>query len=280
MDRGWNSSRGPSTYEVNGGNKDQDGSTISGTYVCKDLILDIASWISPAFYLRCSRIVNDFFIPKNQEIVNDPEELNKVLKQLEELRLENEVKDETIQELRQESLDKDDKIGSLEALIKENEKKASEERQQLHRQMLSLGIDLSELKERNDDLNDKLDEATSEITNVEKKVVSVQKKLNIAVEDRAPQPDSKAHRERFILLRSNEMDLPFQAGASRRPRTGEARSSHSCSRSWSPKDPQALPSSLFGCCGARGPVVPSQQQDLLQQGQRGPEAAWCPDALQ
>ena len=199
MNRGPNSGRGQApTYEVNGGNKDQDGSTISGTYVCKDLILDIASWISPAFYLRCSRIVNDFFIPKNQETVNDTEELNKVLKQLEELRLENEVmvkacedKDETIN-------DRDSKIVNLEEMLL----KAERERAQDRKMLQQLGIRMEDLLDKNEDLSDKVDDLK-----VDNQVL--QKHLNIAVEDRAPQPDLKAQRERFILLRSNEMGLPY-----------------------------------------------------------------------
>ena len=48
-------------YEIKGNNRTCD-SKITGQYVQKELILDIASWISPAFYFKCSKIVNYFFI--------------------------------------------------------------------------------------------------------------------------------------------------------------------------------------------------------------------------
>lgn len=48
-------------YEIKGNNRTYD-SKITGQYVQKELILDIASWISVEFYDKCSKIVNYFFI--------------------------------------------------------------------------------------------------------------------------------------------------------------------------------------------------------------------------
>jgi hypothetical protein len=48
-------------YEIKGNNRTCD-SKITGQYVQKELILDIASWISVEFYDKCSKIVNYFFI--------------------------------------------------------------------------------------------------------------------------------------------------------------------------------------------------------------------------
>ncbi len=37
----------------------------------------------------------------------------------------------------------------------------------------------------------------------------VQTKLNISVEDRAPQPDKNKRRERFLLLKRNDENYPY-----------------------------------------------------------------------
>jgi hypothetical protein len=49
-------------YEIKADNKDIFNKKITGQYVQKEFILDIASWISPAFYFKCSKIINYFFI--------------------------------------------------------------------------------------------------------------------------------------------------------------------------------------------------------------------------
>lgn len=51
----------PAFYIVNNGPSEQC-DIIRGTYVPKELILAVASWISPEFYLMCSDIVNDVLI--------------------------------------------------------------------------------------------------------------------------------------------------------------------------------------------------------------------------
>jgi len=48
---------GGSFYEVREQNNDPINKQITGQYVQKELILDIASWISPEFYFKCNEIV-------------------------------------------------------------------------------------------------------------------------------------------------------------------------------------------------------------------------------
>ena len=122
---------GVETYEVAGGNRDDRTALVTGQYVPKELILDITSWISPRFYVRCNDIIISYFSTK----------LNTA----------------TLRE-------KDEKIAYVE---KEMERLALE-----NKELLS--------------------------------------KMNVALEDRAPQPEESSKSERFILLkRCDKEDFPY-----------------------------------------------------------------------
>jgi hypothetical protein len=49
-------------YEVSGGNNSDAFSKTTGQYVRKELILDIASWVSVEFYDKCNQIIVDFYV--------------------------------------------------------------------------------------------------------------------------------------------------------------------------------------------------------------------------
>src|SRR5579864_919468 len=51
---------GSDFYEVKGDNKDALVAKTTGQYVRKELILDIASWVSIEFYDKCNRVIIDF----------------------------------------------------------------------------------------------------------------------------------------------------------------------------------------------------------------------------
>jgi hypothetical protein len=68
-------------YEVKGSNKDKTERLFTGTYVPKELILDIASWISIEFYDKCNRIVVNYFVQEAQEKMENLTLENKNLKE-------------------------------------------------------------------------------------------------------------------------------------------------------------------------------------------------------
>jgi hypothetical protein len=87
------------------------------------------------------------------------------------------------------------KITSLEQMmadLKLSNRRLEESNQKQEQYMRSLGITLEEVKDQNEDLK-------SDVKNV-------QRKLNIAVEDRAPLPETKSKQERFVLIKRNDPD--------------------------------------------------------------------------
>jgi len=155
--RGPISDLGSDFYEVKGDNKDALVAKTTGQYVRKELILDIASWVSVEFYDKCNRIIVDFYVAEYKKKLDDN---RVVIKQ------------------------KDDKIDELLAIVKR------------------MNIKL-------DDMADKNDELLERNETIETRVVSIQTKLDVAVEDRAPQPDRVEAREHFILLKRNDDDYPY-----------------------------------------------------------------------
>jgi hypothetical protein len=90
----WNSS-GSFLYEVKLQNKDNLNKQITGTYVPKELILDIASWVSIEFYDKCNRIVVNYFVKEAQEKI---EKLTlKKNKEIDKLKVELQTKEEELQ---------------------------------------------------------------------------------------------------------------------------------------------------------------------------------------
>ena len=75
-------------------------------------------------------------------------------------------------------------------------KNQEQEREKDRQYMRSLGITLEEVRDQNEEITQKAD--------------NIQRKLNIAVEDRAPLPLSPKKQERFVLIKRNDPDyIPY-----------------------------------------------------------------------
>jgi len=83
--------KGNFLYEVKGANKDKTERLFTGTYVPKELILDVASWVSIEFYDKCNRIVVNYFVQEAQE-------------KMEKLTLENKNLKEELQDTKEYAL--------------------------------------------------------------------------------------------------------------------------------------------------------------------------------
>jgi hypothetical protein len=75
-------------------NNDPINKQITGQYVQKELILDIASWISPDFYSKCNEIVMNYFVSEYKNMNSD--DRDEKIRKMRDLEIE---KDEIIQKI-------------------------------------------------------------------------------------------------------------------------------------------------------------------------------------
>jgi FtsZ-binding cell division protein ZapB len=192
-------SGGSTFYEVKGDNQNELVSKTTGQYVQKELILDIASWLSVDFYDKCNKIIVDFFV---SEFKTREKELQKLIgdaeKNIEKLSIQNRENEEIIKI-------KDDRIDHIELMLQES------------RDMLrSMGIEIKDIKEQNNDLLHEVGELREDnnelqehVEDIQEQVQKVQVKLDISVEDRAPQPNRLGRKERFMLIKRNDEHYPY-----------------------------------------------------------------------
>ena len=167
-------------YEVKSGRKTFASKQIAGTYVCKELILDIASWISSEFYLKCNKI-----------IISHAEE---EYKQKYETQLKE--KDSEIKE-------KDCKIDKLLRKMEESEIKHENQMKEMMNKLngvqCELGVKLDEANCKIDDMQEELSETREELGG---KLDEVQDKLDRALPDRNIDPEDDELKHSYILFKS------------------------------------------------------------------------------
>jgi hypothetical protein len=170
---------------INGANNNQKNKLISGTYVHELLIPHIASWISPQFGIKVSKIVNNFLITeyknslkqKDDKINTLEEKLDRILKKNDEILLENNNM-KKILEANQERLDKtyDRLVGAHEEIR---------------------------------DIKDKLDNTEEELHTVNGELDVIKDKLDIATDDRVIKTKSRTTLEYLIVLKTTDITANF-----------------------------------------------------------------------
>ncbi|CCU55684.1 N1R/p28-like protein [Choristoneura biennis entomopoxvirus] len=148
-------------YEIKDSNNNIILKKFTGQYVSDDLILAIASWISPEFYMKCNNIIKHYFINEFKTLSNT--EINNKIKEIENkynnIIEENEI---IIQH-------KDDKIDKLLEINKEILKKSNNV-ELMNKQLLKLAqkqnIKLDEIGDELEETNYKLDTLTETVEEV------------------------------------------------------------------------------------------------------------------
>lgn len=148
---------------------------ITGTYAHPDLIPHIASWVSPKFAIKVSKIVNDFLIrEREEEIRRLTGEKSELVKMLEE------------SELRRKE-DHKESLKMLEDMKKQNEK----------------------THDKLDDAHKKLDKAGDEIEDLQCKVDTVSERLDIVIDEVVPPCDTAELREEIGIWKLNDKTSKF-----------------------------------------------------------------------
>lgn len=101
------------------------------------------------------------------------------------------------------------KITDLEQIMADMRLEREEDRRILQQQtqyIHSLGISLNEVKDQNEDLLMETKTLTKQNNSLCDHIEKIQRKLGVAVEDRAPLPVDKVKQERFVLIKRNNND--------------------------------------------------------------------------
>ena len=152
---------------VTTGGKNSD---IRGTYVHEFLIPHIASWISPIFAIKISKIVNNFIVKEYKDSIKQ----------------------------------KDDKISNLEKMM-ENMKKDIENQHKIANEKLDAVLhDNAKILSDNVKTHKKLDKTSEQLEESDNKLNHITKKLDISVERRVPKAQSSKVTEDFVVMAENK----------------------------------------------------------------------------
>ncbi|CCU55690.1 N1R/p28-like protein [Choristoneura biennis entomopoxvirus] len=155
-------------YEIKGDNNDEITKQITGQYVPKEIILDISSWISIEFYMKCNDIIINYY--KNEfKSLSDTDIKNKIIE------IENEYTN-IIEEKESVISDLNTKLNSIidqNNKILETNKKLEDKSNNLelmNKQLLKLAekqnIKLDEIGDELEETNYKLDTLTETVEEV------------------------------------------------------------------------------------------------------------------
>ena len=163
---------------------------ISGTYVHPLLIPHIASWISPKFGIKVSKIVNEYIINeyKNKLLENN----NKLAE-----------KEMELAEKKQENISLTNKMDILLKKMDEQNKKMDEQTIQMNeqtKQMNEQTKDTKQLKIQNKKQMSKLNKQSEQLTELQITVGKISSKLDSC----AHMPDNNELSDRFVVMKSEE----------------------------------------------------------------------------
>jgi hypothetical protein len=192
IDDGSNSNR--HIYEVRNGTKCNN---INGTYVHPDLIPHIASWVSPAFGYKVSKIVNNFLIREKEAEI---ERLTGAKTRL-ELMLEEEKRDRQAYQERTEKMLQD---------MKDQNEKTHVKLDDVNHKLDKADDVIEELQIVVAEVNHKLDKADNDIEELQITVDEVNTRLEIVIDEVVNPVNRLELREGFGIMKLNQPNSKYE----------------------------------------------------------------------
>ena len=202
--------------------------SISGTYMHPDLLLDLASWISPAAYVKASGIVKNFLVREKEEenmrLKGDKSRLEKMFEESDKRREESDKRrEEADKRAEQDRLERKEAEKRAEQLLlqmtHQNEKlthqneKITHQNEKTHVELDETKKTLEQITHQNEKTHVELDETkkTLEHTNIklDKTKISLQRveaRVEILVEEVVPPAKKVSLHEQFGIMKLNDSE--------------------------------------------------------------------------
>ncbi|CCU55988.1 N1R/p28-like protein [Choristoneura rosaceana entomopoxvirus 'L'] len=155
-------------YEIKGDNNNKKTKQITGQYVSKEIILDIASWISVEFYLKCNDIIINYY--KNEFKSLSDEDIQNKIKELENKYIN--IIDDNKEIIKQKDYKIDELNNKLDSILISNKNLEKQNLQVIeqNKNLLKLAqkqnIKLEEIGDELEETNYKLDTLTETVEEI------------------------------------------------------------------------------------------------------------------
>jgi len=205
----------------------RDSKLITGTYLCKELLLSLATWISNDFYHKCSNIVNHYFVKDFKDraqalqelIISAEEKMEKLCLEKDATIAEQKCKIDELMDMMRAEREKADadrrKADAERALAAKERKKADADRKKAdadrkkadaYRAKMDAEYKKADEERKLAQEERKKAEARYDILSVESEVMAgniedIQNRLTVAAEDRSPKSKDAKLRERFVIVK-------------------------------------------------------------------------------
>jgi hypothetical protein len=182
---------------INGGNQTL---LTRGTYAHPELVPHIASWVSPSFAIKVSRIVNEYFVKEEKERISRLE-AEKIVLEGEKMDLNKKFEEE-----RRKADEERRKADEERRKADEYRRKSEERYQDICKKFGFQREELSDIKHENVEIKDKLEHVQESLELNTERLGHVEDKLGIAKEIVVPKEQNKDYHEMFTLLKRTDYD--------------------------------------------------------------------------